>query len=133
MSKPLCSMAAAKLYGASIGLPDSEIDKFYDHFEANGWKVGRVAMRSWEAAMRNWKRTWEERAQAARDRLQTRSLAPAPLWKQIEILEMAVNCHEANPNSLTYDSRTLTDAKRLDLKEKRAKLAKLKEQQLATI
>ena len=49
-----------ELYASKIGLPMSELDKYKDHYEGNGWKIGRVPMRSWEAAMRNWKRRWEE-------------------------------------------------------------------------
>lgn len=38
-------------------LPRIEAEKFYDHFEANGWKQGgRTALRSWRAAFRNWAR-----------------------------------------------------------------------------
>ncbi len=29
---------------------------FYDHFQANGWMVGRVPMKDWQAAARNWSR-----------------------------------------------------------------------------
>jgi len=29
-------------------------EAFHDHYEANGWKVGRVPMVSWEAAARGW-------------------------------------------------------------------------------
>lgn len=44
-------------FGRSIGLPETEVDKFLDHFAANGWKVsGKTPMRDWRAAMRNWKR-----------------------------------------------------------------------------
>ena len=28
--------------------------KFYDYYEANGWKVGRNPMKDWKAAVRNW-------------------------------------------------------------------------------
>jgi len=28
--------------------------KWYDHYEANGWKVGRNAMKDWRAAVRTW-------------------------------------------------------------------------------
>lgn len=46
-------------YGQEIGLPFEECEAFYDHFESNGWKVGgRTAMKSWQAAMRKWKRNW---------------------------------------------------------------------------
>ena len=47
----------ATAFGESIGLPSAEVDKFLDHFAANGWKVsGKTPMRNWRAAMRNWKR-----------------------------------------------------------------------------
>ena len=31
-------------------------EEFYDHFEANGWMVGKVPMKDWQAAARNWSR-----------------------------------------------------------------------------
>lgn len=31
--------------------------KFLDHYEANGWKVGRNPMKDWRAAVRNWERS----------------------------------------------------------------------------
>ena len=44
-------------YAAEIGLPESEAERFRDHYEANGWKVGgRTKMSDWRAALRNWKR-----------------------------------------------------------------------------
>lgn len=47
----------AVAYGREIGLPDAEVDKFLDHFTANGWRVsGRAPMRDWRAALRNWSR-----------------------------------------------------------------------------
>lgn len=48
-------MPSMELYAAKIGLPPTEINKFYDYYESNGWRVGRNPMKSWEAAMRNWK------------------------------------------------------------------------------
>ena len=29
---------------------------FYDHYEANGWKVGKNPMKDWKATVRNWER-----------------------------------------------------------------------------
>jgi hypothetical protein len=29
-------------------------EKFHAHYEANGWKVGRNAMKDWKAAVRKW-------------------------------------------------------------------------------
>jgi len=31
-------------------------DEFFDHYEANGWMVGKSRMRDWKAAIRNWHR-----------------------------------------------------------------------------
>jgi hypothetical protein len=30
--------------------------KWMDHYESNGWRVGRNPMRSWQAAVRTWER-----------------------------------------------------------------------------
>lgn len=47
---------------AKIGLPDAEGQKFFNHFESNGWKVGgKAAMKSWTAALQTWKSRWDER------------------------------------------------------------------------
>lgn len=60
-------------YAGEIRMPKVEADKFYDHFESNGWKVGgKSAMKSWQAAMRNWRRNWAEKNPVA-----ARNMAPA--------------------------------------------------------
>lgn len=38
-----------------IGLSEIEAEKFYSYFESNGWMVGRVKMKSWTAALNNWR------------------------------------------------------------------------------
>lgn len=30
---------------------------FYDHYESNGWKVGKNSMKNWQAAVRTWERS----------------------------------------------------------------------------
>ena len=37
-----------------IGLPLPDVDKFWNYYESNGWKVGKNPMKSWPAALRNW-------------------------------------------------------------------------------
>ena len=32
----------------------AQAEKFFNYYEANGWKVGRNPMKSWKAAVRNW-------------------------------------------------------------------------------
>lgn len=46
-------------YAKTIGLPVPESRKLYDFYESKGWKVGRAAMKDWQAAMRNWQRNWK--------------------------------------------------------------------------
>lgn len=31
--------------------------RFFDYYEANGWRAGRVSMKDWRAAVRNWERS----------------------------------------------------------------------------
>ena len=48
-------------YFFDIGLQESDAEKFYDHFESNGWLVGgKSPMKDWRAAARNWKRNKEK-------------------------------------------------------------------------
>lgn len=54
------SLETVKFHGLKIGLPEPECEKFFDYYEANGWKVGKNPMRLWTAAMANWKRHWIE-------------------------------------------------------------------------
>jgi hypothetical protein len=54
-----------KSYFIEIGLYDDEAeqegDKFYNHYEANGWKVGaKNTMKDWRAAVRNWHNRMKE-------------------------------------------------------------------------
>jgi hypothetical protein len=39
-------------------------DKFFDHYSANGWKIGgKGQMKDWKAALRNWDRKDQEMKQ----------------------------------------------------------------------
>lgn len=44
-------------YFAELQCPTSEAEKFFDYYQANGWKQGRgKTITDWKAAARNWKR-----------------------------------------------------------------------------
>lgn len=44
-------------YGKEIGLEKTQCESWYDHFEANGWRVGgKTKMVKWHASLRNAKR-----------------------------------------------------------------------------
>ncbi len=32
-------------------------EKFFDHYQSNGWKVGKNSMKDWKAAVRTWEKT----------------------------------------------------------------------------
>lgn len=76
------SLEEIKLHGQKIGLPDSESEKFFDHYESNGWKVGRNPMRSWRSAMSNWKRNWDEQTYANNHQTHGRAIQNSPRKSQ---------------------------------------------------
>jgi hypothetical protein len=43
-------------YFIELGSTAEEANKFFDHYTANGWKVGKNAMKDWKATARNWNR-----------------------------------------------------------------------------
>ena len=46
-----------KAYAKELNLPEVEAAKFFDHFQANGWRQkGGNAIKDWRAALRNWAR-----------------------------------------------------------------------------
>ena len=59
MARP--ELPEVELHFAKIGLPQSEAVKFIAYFEANGWKVGRNPMKSWQHAATTWKMNWQQR------------------------------------------------------------------------
>jgi len=60
-------------YGAQIGMGKADVDAWFDHFEANGWKVsGKAPMKDWQAALRNGNRRKAEFTPAAAKRVEVR-------------------------------------------------------------
>lgn len=51
----LPSFSEIKMYFAEKEAPPEEAEKFYNHYESNGWLVGgKSKMKNWQAAARNW-------------------------------------------------------------------------------
>lgn len=49
-------------FGAELKLPRVECEKFWLHFENNGWKQsGKTPMKDWKLALRNWRINWCEK------------------------------------------------------------------------
>lgn len=51
-------------HGSTIELPEHEVNKFWHHYESQGWKVGKSPMKVWKSAMAGWKLRWEEKAKS---------------------------------------------------------------------
>jgi hypothetical protein len=63
--KPTAEQLAAEL--AKRGMPqavaEQKAGEFIDHYESNGWKVGKTPMKSWKAACGTWVRNWQQNQQ----------------------------------------------------------------------
>jgi hypothetical protein len=55
------TLEQVRLQCEKIGLPVAEAESFLAYYESNGWRVGKNPMRSWTAAMINWRKNWQER------------------------------------------------------------------------
>ena len=59
---------------------------FYDYYESNGWKVGTNTMKDWRAAVRNWNRQEQAKAQQygvhERARANQRGESAVPDWSK---------------------------------------------------
>ena len=50
------SLSEIEEFAATLSPPFTGSGKFFDHYESNGWKVGKNSMKSWQAAVRKWHR-----------------------------------------------------------------------------
>jgi hypothetical protein len=55
MKKP--TLIDVENYFCELGL-SGQGEIFYDHYESNGWMVGKTKMKDWGAAVRQWKRRY---------------------------------------------------------------------------
>lgn len=53
------SIEAILMQCAKMGLPEQEGHKFLNHYESNGWRVGKNPMKSWQHALGNWRLNWQ--------------------------------------------------------------------------
>ena len=50
-----------RAYIAEKGL-NVDVERFFDYYDSNGWKVGNTKMKDWKATLRNWNRRNENSA-----------------------------------------------------------------------
>jgi len=48
-------MDELKAYAVGLGMPASDGESMFDHWESNGWRNGSSASKDWQAGMRKWK------------------------------------------------------------------------------
>lgn len=61
-SRPKVTLEEARKHHADKGY-HFDVEMWYGHYQANGWKVGRNPMKDWRAAMVTWERNWREKNQ----------------------------------------------------------------------
>lgn len=49
------ALEAVRAHAQEVSLSDTEAVKFHAYYESNGWRVGKNPMKSWHAAMVNWR------------------------------------------------------------------------------
>jgi hypothetical protein len=49
------SIDELKAYAVGLGMPASDGESMFDHWESNGWRNGSSATKDWQAGMRKWK------------------------------------------------------------------------------
>jgi len=78
-------------YFSEIGFPQ-EAAKFIDYYAANGWKVGRNAMKDWQATARNWcRRAHPESGKQMLNRKQTMNEAREIFNEAAALIEASKN------------------------------------------
>lgn len=55
------SLQEIQEFGLSLTPPFTRSETFLDHYESNGWKVGKNSMKDWKAAVRKWNREDKEK------------------------------------------------------------------------
>lgn len=62
VKEPKPTLPEVLLYASEVELPEAEARKFFQHFEANGWKMtGRTKVANWRARLDLWREHWIER------------------------------------------------------------------------
>lgn len=48
-------------YMRETGITSFSVDQFFDHYESNGWMIGKNKMKDWRATVRNWSRRQKDK------------------------------------------------------------------------
>lgn len=58
--KPKVGQIQAYMEKSGLENSQAEAEKFIDHYQSNGWKVGKNPMKDWQATVRTWTRNHNE-------------------------------------------------------------------------
>ena len=72
------TLEEVKLLAVKSGLPEQEAIAFWNHYESNGWRVGRNPMKSVPHAMGTWKGNYESGIYKNRSRSSTNGAGTGP-------------------------------------------------------
>ena len=81
------SLEEVEMAASKIGLPAIEASKFFNYYESNGWRVGRVKMVSFTHALAGWKLRWQERRNGS-------SMPGKKTWAEQELESMSRKLEE---------------------------------------
>lgn len=72
-----------KFYALSLGWPERDAKRWFNHFESNGWKVsGRSPMKNWQAAANNGFENWKDKNGKADPVSAKRLTDDPPRWRE---------------------------------------------------
>lgn len=96
-------------------LPQSEADKFFYHYDAIGWKVGKNKMTNMKSALQGWRLRWEERTKGQQQQVNghshpIRGMSPATqVMKQKEYERVVQRFEEIKRRYLPHQEWSFND------------------------
>ncbi|WNX85228.1 hypothetical protein RWV98_02835 [Agathobaculum sp. NTUH-O15-33] len=78
-----------------------DAQRFFDYYEANGWKVGKNDMKDWQATVRNWERRETENSAGKKPGAPPNTTGQAAEWEAEWIKR--VKAHRAKKEEVEHD------------------------------
>lgn len=112
-------------YGEQIKLLSQEVEACRDHYESNGWKVGKASMKCWKGSMRTWKRNYENGTYRSTNNVSPHQASQTELiirQKELDACEKTItsilNSYEAHQSMTSEDAEKIKPlrARRKELK-----------------
>lgn len=106
-----------KSYGIEISVPPLDVEACFDHFSANGWRVGKAAtpVKDWRACLRTWKRNSQKYGNSSINPRGFGAAKPTPAQirnSQIigaESTRAAIRAEAANPRPTPWAAHLMSE------------------------